>query len=215
MGNDYENAEYAKDYALKVLHAYDSDAVGAYLGTYKGESAESSIQTASFCDYIATDKNAQKVVIIGDKEALFTARLLFFAPDRQVTAIYETDDDKDNAVLNIDAISSTSGITAIDRFRAIKGKTADILPRLSDEEYDLLVTCSVGDYDAVLSNYERLLAPTGNLIVTAIFAEPDITNPVNRDALAVKKRNLLQHFVENSGSKRAELLAVGDGVLLV
>ena len=93
--------------------------------------------------------------------------------------------------------------------RAIGGEPFDVLTRLLDGAYDLMVigpglTLSVAEEHALLTEAARLLRPGGTIAVTHALAD-DGADPAHRDLAAHLRDD--PHWI-------AGLLTVGDGLLV-
>jgi len=100
------------------------------------------------------------------------------------------------------------------RVRLINGAALDVLPRFTEEAYDLLfIDALKAEYPEYLVEGVRLLRPGGIVAVdNALWhdkvADPDVDDP---DTQAV--RSLLETVAEDTGLVSA-LLPVGDGLLV-
>lgn len=95
------------------------------------------------------------------------------------------------------------------RVRPIAGDPFDVLTRLTDAAYDLLVvgpglTLSVPDEHALLNAAARLLRPGGAIAITHALSD-DGTDPAHRDLAAHLRDD--PHWI-------AGLMTVGDGLLV-
>ena len=95
------------------------------------------------------------------------------------------------------------------RVRTIAGNPFDVLTRLTDGAYDLLVVgpavpLAIGEEHDLLRQAQRLLKPGGAIAVTHALSD-DGTDPAHRD--------LAQHLRDNPDWV-ASLLTVGEGILI-
>ncbi|MDP4689369.1 MAG: class I SAM-dependent methyltransferase [Candidatus Nanopelagicales bacterium] len=95
------------------------------------------------------------------------------------------------------------------RVRAIAGAPLDVLPRLSDGAYDLLVVGADIETEgahghALLDQARRLLRPGGTVIITPLFGD---------DGVCSSRRDLAHHLREDP-EWVASALTVGEGVLI-
>lgn len=99
------------------------------------------------------------------------------------------------------------------RTRLIAGRALDVLPRLADSAYDMvLVDGDPADAGALTEQAWRILRPGGILAVAAALGGGSVADPARRDELTVAMRELgktLRDEVENT-----VLLPVGDGLLV-
>lgn len=101
------------------------------------------------------------------------------------------------------------------RARCIAGRAVDVLPRLTDRAYDLVVIN--GDpleYATHVEQAARLLRPGGALVVLGALGETrSATDLANRDAVSVALRDLLDSF-KDQDSNSTVLLPIDNGILV-
>jgi predicted O-methyltransferase YrrM len=101
------------------------------------------------------------------------------------------------------------------RARLIVGDALDVLPRLAEAAYELVVV----DVDPAESALEAcrlaipLLRPRGLLVVAGALHGDRVPDPTRRDPGTVAARELLD-LVASGGRFHVSLIATGDGVLL-
>lgn len=115
------------------------------------------------------------------------------------------------------------------RTRTIGGRALDVLPRLADGSYDLvLLDGDVSELPDLVAQAHRLLRPGGMLVVPHALWHDRVADPARRDADTVVMRELGRSLVQgeaadSAGSASAGdrdqmwagvLLPAGDGVLL-
>lgn len=100
------------------------------------------------------------------------------------------------------------------RSRLITGRALDVLPRLTDGAYDLvLVDADKTDVDAYLEQALRLLRPGGVLAVDNALWKGKVADPAQRDESTTAIREMGKHVKANERLVPA-LLPVGDGLLV-
>lgn len=100
------------------------------------------------------------------------------------------------------------------RTRLITGRALDVLPRLADGVYDLIL-CS-GDkqqYAAVIEEAVRLLREGGLLVVDNALWGDRVADPAQRDPVTVAIRQAVKGAGQDERLLSA-LLPVGDGLLV-
>jgi predicted O-methyltransferase YrrM len=100
------------------------------------------------------------------------------------------------------------------RARLITGRALDVLPRLTDRAYDLvLLDADGGEYDAYTDQALRLLRRGGVLAVTDALWRGKVADPAQRDRGTTAMRELVKRVRDDARLVPA-LLPVGDGLLL-
>jgi predicted O-methyltransferase YrrM len=99
------------------------------------------------------------------------------------------------------------------RARLITGRALEVLPRLTDGAYDLvLVDGAKDEYGGYLEQALRLLRPGGVLCVDNSLWHDKVADPAQRDADTIAIRTLVQS-VRDDERLVPVLLPVGDGLL--
>ena len=100
------------------------------------------------------------------------------------------------------------------RTRVITGAAADVLPRMADGAYDLvLVDADKDGYPTYIEHAVRLLRPGGVLAVDNMLWHDKVADPAARDATTTTLRDLGKRLREDEGLVPA-LLPVSDGLLV-
>jgi predicted O-methyltransferase YrrM len=100
------------------------------------------------------------------------------------------------------------------RARLIPGRGLDVLPRLTDSAYDLVVIdADQAEYPAYLEPTLRLLRPGGLLAVDHALLHDQVADPARRDPATAGVRELGRAVREHEGLLPA-MLPCGDGLLL-
>jgi predicted O-methyltransferase YrrM len=100
------------------------------------------------------------------------------------------------------------------RTRLITGRALDVLPRLTDAAYDLvLLDADRTEYEAYLEQAVRLLRPGGVLAVDNALGKNKVADPAQRDPRTTAVRELGKRVREHERLLPA-MLPVGDGLLV-
>ena len=100
------------------------------------------------------------------------------------------------------------------RARLISGAALEVLPRLTDGAYDLLLCDGEAqEYAADLEQAARLLRVGGLVVFHSALGEDRVADPSQRDPVTVAIRELLR-VVRDDDRWLATLLPVGDGLLV-
>lgn len=107
---------------------------------------------------------------------------------------------------------AAAGIAAA-RTRTITGNALDVLPRLADGAYDLvLVDGAKSQYPAYVEHALRIVRPGGVVAIDNMLWHDKVADPAARDETTVLLRNLSKELRDRDDLVTA-LLPVGDGLL--
>ena len=157
---------------------------------------------------IAAATNASSIIEIGTGVGVSGLWLLLGAPNAVLTSI---DSEIDHQQLAKAAFAS-AGIPA-NQTRLIAGRALDVLPRMNESSYDLVVVDA--DPQSVIEYVEhglRLVRPGGTVLVAHALWRGRVANPSQRDDTVAEYRNLLREISASSAVISA-LSPVGDGLL--
>jgi predicted O-methyltransferase YrrM len=99
------------------------------------------------------------------------------------------------------------------RTRVITGRALDVLPRLTDGAYDMVVVDGdKAEYPQYVEQAVRLLRPGGVLAIDNMLWHDRVADPAARDEVTTVLRDLGKVLREDEALIGA-LLPVGDGVL--
>ena len=99
------------------------------------------------------------------------------------------------------------------RARFITGRAADVLPRMNEASYDIVLVDA--DADGVIEYVEhglRLVRAGGTVLVPRVLAGGAVADPVRRDAVTSAYRSLIQE-TQSSLAVLGALSIVGEGLL--
>ncbi len=99
------------------------------------------------------------------------------------------------------------------RFRLIAGAALEVMPRLTDQGYDLVfLDGDKVEYGEYLDQALRLVRPGGLIVFDNALWHDRVADPKQRDPETLAVRDLLKR-VANDEQLRSVLLPVGDGLL--
>jgi predicted O-methyltransferase YrrM len=99
------------------------------------------------------------------------------------------------------------------RTRFITGRAADVLPRMNEASYDIVLVDA--DADGAIEYVEhglRLVRPGGTVLVPRVMAGGAVADPVRRDPVTTAYRSLIQE-TQSSPAVIGALSIVGEGLL--
>lgn len=153
--------------------------------------------------------SATSAVEIGTGAAVSTTYLLRgMAPTGVVTTI-DVEPEHHRAARR----TLTAGGFAPERARLITGNALDVLPRLTDAGYDLvLMDARKSEYPVYLEHAVRLLRPGGLVLIDNALWHGRVADPAQRDKDTTAIRETLRTIREDDRLTSA-LLTAGDGLL--
>ncbi|GAA1492129.1 O-methyltransferase [Curtobacterium herbarum] len=157
---------------------------------------------------IAAASRATSIIEIGTGLGVSGLYLLAGAPDATLTTIDVEIDHQQDAR---DAFIAAG--TAPGRVRLIPGRAAQVLPRMNDASYDVVLIDA--DPEHVIEYVEhglRLAKTGGTVLVPHALWRGRVADPVKRDRATTDFRLLLTE-VSTSGAVRSALSPAGDGLL--
>jgi len=179
-------------------------------GTERGLASPSPTEAAAIATLTAAVQ-AKAVVEVGTCVGVTGLQILgSMAADGVLTSI---DADANHHTAAKEAFAE-AGIDA-GRARLITGQPSEVLPRLADAAYDLVVINDIGSNPAsYLTQSLRLLREGGALIIEgALGSNGAVADPADREAHTVALREL-SDAVKLNESLVSVLLPLGDGLLI-
>ena len=159
---------------------------------------------------IAALLNAKAVVEIGTGAGVSGLWLLRGMPSDGVLTTIDVEPEHQRAAREAFAEAGVRG----NRTRVIAGRALDVLPRLTDGAYDLVV-CDAAktEYDDYLEQALRLLRPGGAVAFDNALWHDRVADPAQRDETTTVIRELGKRVRDDERLVPC-LLPVGDGLLV-
>ncbi|MFT4214994.1 MAG: class I SAM-dependent methyltransferase [Microbacterium sp.] len=157
---------------------------------------------------IAATTDALSIVEIGTGAGVSGLWLLRGAPRATLTTI-----DKEPEHLAAARTAFAAAKIPPARARFITGRAADVLPRMNEASYDIVLVDA--DPDSVIEYVEhglRLVRTGGTVLVPRVLAGGAVADPVRRDPLTAAYRSLIQE-TQSSPAVLGALSIVGEGLL--
>ncbi|MHA6669023.1 O-methyltransferase [Homoserinimonas sp. A447] len=200
-----------KESAWKYAEEFvsESDAISAA----RAQSIEFGVEavspaTGAAIAVLAAASAAGNVIEIGTGVGVSALWLFAGAPQATLTSIDIEPDFQQAARKSF----GDAGVPA-NRVRLITGRTHDVLPRMNEQSYDLVLVDA--DPLSVIENVEhglRLARPGGTVLVPHVLWRDRVADPVKRDDVVTGFRTLLNE-VAASDAVLSSLSPVGDGLL--
>jgi predicted O-methyltransferase YrrM len=196
---------YAENFVLEDDVVTRARARAAELGctpVHPGTGAMLSVLTAALA--------ARAVVEIGTGAGVSGVYLLRGMPADGVLTTIDVEVENQRAAREA---YTEAGIRA-NRTRLIPGRALDVLPRLTDAAYDLvLMDADKVEYGAYLDQAIRLLRPGGVVAVDNALWHDRVADPAQRDEATTAVREMGKTVRDHEGLVPA-MLPCGDGLLL-
>jgi predicted O-methyltransferase YrrM len=157
---------------------------------------------------LAAALKARSIVEIGTGTGVSGLWMLTGAPTATLTSI---DSEPDHQAAARAAFAEAGVATS--RFRLISGRAKDVLPRMNEESYDLVLIDA--DPRSVIEYVEhglRLVRRGGLVLVANALWHGDVANPVRRDAVSTAFRTVLEE-IGTSPAVLSTLSPAGGGLL--
>ncbi len=160
------------------------------------------------CAVISAASSALNIVEIGTGGGVSGLWLLHGSPRAILTTI---DKEPEHLALARQAFADARIPPA--RARFITGRAADVLPRMNEASYDVVLVDA--DPEGVIEYVEhglRLVRPGGTVLVPRVLGDGAVADPVRRDPLTSAYRSLIQE-TQASPAVIGALSIVGEGLL--
>jgi predicted O-methyltransferase YrrM len=179
-------------------------------GTELGNAAPVGRGTGPVLRTLAAMVSARHVVEIGTGAGTSGLWMLAGMPEDGVLTTIDVSAEHQRAARE----AYTAAGIAPQRTRVITGAAVDVLPRMTDGAYDLvLVDADKDSYPTYVEHAIRLLRPGGVLAVDNMLWNDQVADPAARDATTTTLRDLGKRVRDHEDLVTA-LLPVGDGLLV-
>lgn len=153
--------------------------------------------------------SAKSIVEIGTGSGVSALWIFNEAPiDATLTSI---DSEREHSA-SAKEILEEAGISA-QKFRLITGNIIEVVGKLADSNYDLMIVRSPADMVDVVQESYRLLKPNGVLIIDNALDGGKVVDPTQRDFETIARRDSIKAIKEDSRWS-STLLPIGGGALL-
>ena len=159
---------------------------------------------------ISAASGARSMIEIGTGAGVSGLWLLHGSPEAVLTTI-----DKEPEHLAAAREAFAMARVPSSRVRAIRGRAADVLPRMNEAAYDVVFIDA--DQDNIIDYVAhglRLARPGGTVLVPRVLAGGRVADPVARDLHTSDLRNLISETL-SSPSVRASLHPAEEGLLQI
>ncbi|GAA2969976.1 putative O-methyltransferase YrrM [Microbacterium terrae] len=203
MAEQSANQRFADEATVEPEHISRARAHALELGA-----APISATIGAQCAVLAAASQALNIVEIGTGAGVSGLWLLHGAPRATLTTI-----DKEPEHLGAARQAFAEAKIPPARARFITGRAADVLPRMNEASYDIVLVDA--DPEGVIEYVEhglRLVRSGGTVLVPRVMAGGAVADPVKRDAVTTAYRSLIQE-TQGSPAVIGALSIVGEGLL--
>ncbi len=166
------------------------------------------VSVCTFLRTLASLPSVRAIAEVGTGTGVSGLALLSASDDSSLTSI-----DIEPVAQNAAREAFTAAGIRSARYRLINGRSADLLPRLAANSYDLVILDgdpleAAGDAEEAL----RMLRSGGMLVLAHALNHDLVADPVRRDAVTVALRDLGHELLADERIT-ASLLPISDGIL--
>lgn len=198
--------EYAESFISEDAVKQAARARGVEIGTH-----DVSPGTGAYLRHLAQLLSAQSVVEIGTGSGVGSLWLLEgMIKSGTLTSI---DDEMEHS--SIAKIAFTDAQIAAPRYRLITNSVMDVMTKLADRAYDLVVfRHNPEDLSFAISEAHRILRSGGVFVIDNFFGGSKVPDPAQRDPKTIALREAGKAIKADSESWMSALITTGDGLLV-
>jgi hypothetical protein len=179
---------------------------GVELGT-----VDSTPGTGAFLRYLAFTLKAQSVVEVGTGSGVGSLWLL----DGMLESGTLTSIDDEMEHTQIAKLAFTEADIAPSRYRLITNSVVDVVSKLTDRAYDLVVLRhNPEDLSYIISEAHRILRSGGALVIDNYYGGGKVSDATQRDPKTVALRDAGKIIKNDVDHWMSSLIPIGDGLLV-
>jgi predicted O-methyltransferase YrrM len=198
--------EFAEGFISEDFFKSQARARGVELGT-----SDTTPGSGAFLRYLAFTVKAQSVVEVGTGSGVGSLWLL----DGMLESGTLTSIDDEMEHTQIAKLAFADADIAQGRYRLITNSVVDVISKLTDRAYDLVVLRhNPEDLSFVISEAHRILRTGGVLVIDNCFGGGKVSDAAQRDPKTVALRDAGKIIKNDSEHWVSSLLPVGDGLLV-
>ena len=197
---------YAESYIAEDAVKLAARARGLELGT-----VDASQGAGAYLRHLAHQLNAQSVVEIGTGSGVGSLWIL----EGMIASGTLTSIDDEMEHTSIAKVAMVEADIAQSRFRFITNPVMDVMTKLTDRAYDLVVyRHNAEDLAFAISEAHRILRTGGVFVIDNFFGGAKVQDPAQRDPKTIALREAGKSIKADSESWVSSLIPTGDGLLL-
>ena len=195
---------FAEAYVREDIFMQQARGHGAELGI-----EDPSAAVGGLLKFVVATLGAEAIVEIGTGSGV--SGLWVFASASKDAVLTSIDVEREHAAIARSAFEE-SGISP-QRFRLISGVVSEVVGKLADANYDLVIIRTAADLMDLVHEAHRLLRVGGILFIDHVMSGGKVADPTQRDFESVSRRDGIRAVKEDSRWS-STLLPLGGGVLL-
>ena len=204
IGNRGDMSAFAESYVREDIFMQQARNNAAELGTLDPSPA-----VGGLLRFVVESLNAHSIVEIGTGSGV--SGLWLFSGAASDMVLTSIDTEREHAA-SARAVFEESGVST-QRFRLITGIIMEVVGKLADSNYDLVVIRPAADLMDLIHASHRLLRPGGMLFIDHALSGGKVADPTQRDFESISRRDGLRAVKEDSRWSSI-VLPIGSGVLL-
>ena len=198
--------EFAEGFITEDFFKSQARARGVELGT-----KDTTPGSGAFLRYLAFTLKAQSVVEVGTGSGVGALWLL----DGMLESGTLTSIDDEMEHTQIAKLAFTDADIAQGRYRLITNTVVDVISKLTDRAYDLVVLRhNPEDLSFVISEAHRILRSGGALVIDNYYGGGKVSDATQRDPKTVALRDAGKIIKNDSEHWVSSLIPIGDGLLI-
>lgn len=204
IGNRGDMSAFSESYVREDIFMQQARNNAEELGTLEPTPA-----VGGLLRFIVESLKARSIVEIGTGSGV--SGLWLFAGASPETVLTSIDTEREHAA-SARTVLEESGITS-QRFRLITGAIMEVVGKLADSNYDLIVIRPAADLMELIHESYRMLRPGGILFIDHALSGGKVADPTQRDFDSISRRDGIRAVKEDSRWS-STVLPLGSGVLL-
>jgi len=204
IGNRGDMNAFAESYVREDIFMQLARSHSAELGTYDPSAA-----VGGLLQFVVATLSAKSIVEVGTGSGV--SGLWIFAGASKEAVLTSIDVEREHAATAREVFEE-SGITP-QRFRLITGDVREVVGKLADSNYDLVIIRPADGLIDLIHEAHRLLRVGGMLFIDQAMSGGKVADPTQRDFESVSRRDGIRAVKEDLRWS-STLIPIGAGVLL-
>ncbi len=170
---------------------------------------DSTVAVGNFLKFIAQFSNAKSVVEIGTGSGVGALWLLQGMPADGVLTTIDSEREHSKITRNI----FEEADIAVTKYRVITGKLIEVVGKLADNAYELVVIRAAVDLFEIVHESYRLLKPGGLLLIDHVLSGGKVADPTQRDPESIARRDAIK-VIKEDDRWACTVIPIGAGLLV-